>query len=144
MPQVNGQDGISRDQGPKNVKHGVWGQSDTGYGVVGTTDAVNNAAIAGYGSANGVYGQAYNKSLSAAGVSGEAQGVYGDGVRGIGKRAGVRGYNYGEFLLPGRGVDVTAGVVGEGLGALSLANLQVVIILHILAYAWCEGQCNIS
>jgi hypothetical protein len=26
----------------------------------------------------------------------------------------------------------------------SLANLQVVSLLHTLAYAWCEGQCNIS
>jgi len=31
-----------------------------------------------------------------------------------------------------------------GYERASLANLKVVIILHILAYAWCEGQCNIS
>jgi hypothetical protein len=123
MPQLNGQDGVSSNQDPKKMKHGVWGQSDTGYGVVGTTDGTTagggeGSAVAGYGGGTGVYGQAFST-----GVWGRAPrfgtGVRGDGligVQGEGDDVGVYGHSTSHIGVDGGGVIGVSGHSDSGTG----------------------------
>src|SRR5207249_978096 len=91
---------------------GVWGDSNTGHGVIGTSSALYGSGVIGKANNIGVYGNnptggvgVYGDSVSGTGVYGictSGNGVYGQSSTG----AGVRGVSLG-------GLNTLAGVIGE-------------------------------
>jgi hypothetical protein len=152
MPPLKGDNGISGYAPSLFPRYGVWGESDTGYGVLGTSG--NDAGIYGYsvGGPSGVLGEAalgqgvLGRSRNSAGVAGSANsgpGVMGDsfgrGVAGtsygtppfgaMGTNPGVVGFSARDIGVLGRSrggtTGVRSGVVGEtdvGFGVIGLAS----------------------
>ena len=113
MVAVNGQDGGASGYSPAPTPYGVWGDSATGFGVVGASST--HAAV--YGRSRGALNPE-NLTIAPAGVLGEADryiGVYGRGLQfggvfGEGEPWGVSGYS--RF---GTGIWGTSETGGDGV-----------------------------